>query len=91
MHESERDSQWKNEPEAQNHTTGPTQPGEPEAMSMEMAHLVLLQRIYDVQLAILNEMNSDRADEIFEEHERGRNFNPPIWWDISGEIEDMEQ
>lgn len=49
-------------------------------MEVQMAQLVVLQRIYDVQSAILAEMNEDRADEIFDAHEQGRLFGPDIVW-----------
>lgn len=45
----------------------------------ELASIALLMRIYDIQLAILHAMNPTQADAVFEAHERGENFNPPLY------------
>lgn len=43
------------------------------------AILAVLTRIYDVQMAILNHLDADDADKVFDAHERGEIFNPPIY------------
>lgn len=45
----------------------------------ELVIISLLMRLYDVQLAILNEMNEDRANEVFDHHDNGGHFNPKIF------------
>lgn len=45
----------------------------------ELVQVALLMRLYDLGMAILTELNESRADEVFEAHERGEHFNPPIF------------
>jgi hypothetical protein len=44
-----------------------------------LAQLTLLMRIYDVQMALLTEVNENRANEVYAAHEEGHTFNPAIW------------
>ena len=76
MHETTRDSKWVEEGTgeelpAQLVTTGPSE--------TELVIVSLLMRLYDLNLAILATMNEARADEIYEAHEKGGHFNPPIF------------
>lgn len=43
------------------------------------AILTLLTRIYDIQMALLNDADPDTADKVYDAHERGETFNPPIY------------
>lgn len=77
MHESERDSKWQDEREG--NVTGKVTLND--VFELQMAQLIVLQRIYDVQLALLSDVDPDRADELYEGHENGRIYGPPIAWD----------
>jgi hypothetical protein len=46
---------------------------------VQSAILVTLMRLYDVQMALLNEINPTVADFIFEKHEKGEDYNPTIY------------
>jgi hypothetical protein len=46
---------------------------------IQSAILVTLMRLYDVQMALLNETNPTVADIIFEKHEKGEDYNPTIY------------
>lgn len=39
----------------------------------------LLMRLYDIQMALLSEMNKDLADSIYDTHALGGHFNPQIF------------
>lgn len=41
--------------------------------------VALLMRIYDIQMALLSEVNKDLADEIYDTHAAGGHFNPQIF------------
>ena len=61
-------------------------PGSPslaDIFDVQMAQLVVLQRIYDVQMAILSENSPTQADFIYEGHENGQIFGSNISWDQS--------
>lgn len=45
--------------------------------------LILLARIYDLQLALLTATDENRANEVYQMHEEGRLAGPPVW--ISGQ------
>lgn len=45
----------------------------------ELVTVSLLMRIYDVQLALLAHFDQERADEVYETHEKGGHYNPPIF------------
>ncbi len=45
----------------------------------DLAVIALLMRIYDLQLANLNAVDPDRANEIYEAHEKGEHFNPMLF------------
>lgn len=46
---------------------------------LQTAQLVLLERIYDVSLALLTDTNEELANQVYEEHENGRTLGPDIW------------
>lgn len=62
---------------------------EPESFSAELvagrpteAELVtigLLMRLYDLQLAILHCLDEEKADEVYDHHEKGGHYNPTIF------------
>ena len=52
---------------------------------VQMAQLVVLQRIYDLLLADMNIKHSGVADYIHDEHEAGRIKGPAIKWDATDE------
>lgn len=39
----------------------------------------LLMRLYDLNLALLAHFDQKRADEVYEAHEKGEHFNPPVF------------
>lgn len=57
--------------EAQLVSTGPSE--------TELVIVSLLMRLYDLNLAILNHLDENRANEIYEAHEKGEHFNPPVF------------
>lgn len=77
MREVTRDSKWVEEPTAEELppaelvSTGPSE--------TELVIVSLLMRLYDLNLAILSTMDEKRADEIYEAHEKGGHFNPPVF------------
>jgi hypothetical protein len=61
-------------------------PGEPVGPSAfdrliesQMVVISLLMRIYDIQLALLSNVDDENATRIYETHERGGHFNPPVF------------
>lgn len=52
-------------------TTGPSE--------TELVTVALLMRLYDINLALLNHFDPARANEIYDAHEKGGSFNPPIF------------
>ena len=75
MRETTRDEQFPQE--YGNEITGEileTSPSE-----TELVIVSLLMRLYDLNLAILNHLDENRANEIYEAHEKGLHFNPPIF------------
>lgn len=53
------------------------------------AILTLLTRIYDVQMALLNDADPDTADKVYDAHAKGDTFNPPIYiLDMEEEVQD---
>jgi len=79
MKEVSRDEKFPNDPKegsaeelpAQLMSTGPSE--------TELVIVALLMRLYDLNLAILSNLDEARADEIYEAHEKGGHFNPPIF------------
>lgn len=45
----------------------------------ELVTVALLMRLYDVGMAILSHLDKPTADQIFDAHENGGTFNPPIF------------
>lgn len=70
MHESKPESGLS----AQNETLEGVQPSQE-----SLVIIALLMRLYDVNLALLNHFDPHRADEIFETHQNGADFNPPVY------------
>lgn len=60
-----------------------TELNDPAAVSRQeqiaLAQLTLLMRIYDVQMALLTEINEDAANLVYSHHENGHSYNPPIY------------
>lgn len=89
MREVPRDDKWNNETDArmkgvQDDMNGSMDNLEAQLVSTgpsetELVIVSLLMRLYDINLAILNHLNESRADEIYEAHEKGEHFNPPIF------------
>ena len=50
--------------------------------------LIMLQRIYDLQLAMLSAINSVKAAEVVQLHERGQTFAPMPKFAVFEESED---
>lgn len=63
-------------------------PVEPEPSTESKVVITMLMRLYDIQMAMLNEMNPDVADRIYDAHDKGEFFNPEIF---IPEIKDKEQ
>lgn len=87
MKEVERDNKWNEETDAR--LEGQVQDLEEYAdraeaapvgpTESELVIIALLSRLYDINMAMLATMNENRADEVYEAHERGEHFNPPIF------------
>lgn len=45
----------------------------------ELVQVALLMRLYDLGMAILTSMDEDKANQVFEAHEKGEHFNPPVF------------
>lgn len=45
----------------------------------ELVQVALLMRLYDLGMAILTSMDENKANQVFEAHEKGGHFNPPIF------------
>lgn len=45
----------------------------------ELVQVALLMRLYDLGMAILTSLDEDKANQVFEAHEKGEHFNPPIF------------
>lgn len=45
----------------------------------ELVTVALLMRLYDINLALLNHFDPARANEIYDAHEQGGSFNPPVF------------
>lgn len=57
-----------------------------------LAQLTLLMRIYDVQMALLTDVDEDRANEVYALHENGHTYNPPIYLvDVEAGPEDPDE
>lgn len=82
MREVPRDDKWGEE------NTPNTTAGSPS--EAELVIISLLMRLYDIQMALLNEANEKRADAIYEAHEQGGHFNPEIFIPDRG-AEDVEE
>lgn len=79
MHESERDKQFKNEDFAPT-TDNVGNTSLADVLDVQMAQLVVLQRIYDVQMAILSSKNETLADSLYDFHEQGGLAGPDVSW-----------
>lgn len=80
MRETTRDNQFPNDPKE---GTGEELPGA-ELISTgpsetELVQVALLMRLYDLGMAILTAMDEDKANQVFEAHEKGGHFNPPVF------------
>lgn len=72
MHEVEPDKQFdRTEELAPVLVSGPSE--------TELVMIALLMRIYDVNSAILAALDEGKANQVYEAHERGENFNPPVF------------
>lgn len=65
-------NQWNND----SVDTAPVGPTERDLLS---ALITLEMRNYDLLLALVSAANPERADEIYNAHERGEHFNPEIF------------
>lgn len=45
----------------------------------ELVQIMLMMRLYDLGMAILNKMDPATADSIFEAHKEGKDFNPDLY------------
>lgn len=57
--------------EATLESTGPSE--------TELVQVALLMRLYDLGMAILTSMDEDKANQVYEAHEKGGHFNPPVF------------
>lgn len=78
MHESTPDNKWIGEGEQNEDVATGNDPNE-----ILKAQLVMLMRLYDIQMAILTKTDPKQADNIFDAHDRGELFNPQLF--IPGE------
>lgn len=81
MRETTRDNQFPSDPKEPGleATAAPSE--------TELVIVALLMRLYDLNLAILSTMDEKRADEIYEAHEKGGHFNPPVFIPSSEEVD----
>lgn len=56
---------------------------EVDPLEIAKAQLVMLMRLYDIQMAILTLQDAGKADQIFDAHDVGQLFNPQLF--IPGE------
>jgi len=79
MKEVSRDEKFPNDPKegsveelpGELISTGPSE--------TELVQVALLMRLYDLGMAILTAMDEDKANQVYEAHENGGHFNPPIF------------
>lgn len=45
----------------------------------ELVQVALLMRLYDLGMAILTSLDEDKANQVYEAHEKGEHFNPPVF------------
>jgi hypothetical protein len=45
----------------------------------ELLSITILARLYDIGMAILTHLDEETAGKVFEAHEKGENFNPPMY------------
>lgn len=83
MKEVEPDEKWIDESTESNDSGSGEVAGRPS--ETELVIVALLMRLYDINLALLAHYDPARADEIFEAHEKGGTFNPPIFIPTVGE------
>lgn len=86
MKEIEPDSKWEDEGGSIAHTNGDfvTERHAPvdkldKILESNMVIIGFLSRLYDIHMAALNAVDSEAADNIYETHEAGGNFNPPMF------------
>lgn len=86
MREVTRDEKFPNDPKEGTGEELPSLIGNTDANAgsrqpseTELVIVSLLMRLYDLNLAILTHLDEDRADDIYEAHEKGGHFNPPIF------------
>lgn len=83
MREVTRDSKWVEE-DSDRELPGELIPTDANAGSRqpsetELVQVALLMRLYDLGMAILTSMDDDKANQVYEAHEKGGHFNPPIF------------
>lgn len=80
--DAENDGEAGTEFEAVLESTGPSE--------TELVMVALLMRLYDINMALLSHVNKQTADSIYEAHEKGGHFNPPIFIPTASETEDVD-
>lgn len=80
MKEVEPDSKWLDTPGIpEKETTDPEISVDEYEREVQKAQLVMLMRIYDVQMALLTKMDPENANKIFDSHDTGELFNPQLF------------
>lgn len=86
MHETEVDNKWRDEGTQSVEENGRREVEQTydEAMfETQKAQLVMLMRLYDIQMALLTLQDAEQADKIYDAHDQGKLFNPQLF--IPGE------
>lgn len=79
MREVTRDEQFPNDPKEGTGEELPALIGNTGPSETELVQVALLMRLYDLGMAILTSMDEDKANQVFEAHEKGEHFNPPVF------------
>lgn len=86
MHETEVDNKWIDEGAQSVEENGREeheQTYDEAMMEVQKAQLVMLMRLYDIQMALLTLQDAEKADQVFDAHDAGQLFNPQLF--IPGE------
>lgn len=90
MREVPKDEKWIDEkavspsgtnvPPFENGTTEPVELiGNTSPSETELVIVSLLMRLNDIGMAILTHMDEEKANQVYEAHEKGEHFNPPVF------------
>lgn len=93
MRETIRDEKFPNDPKpvevlGELRDSGP---GLQDVLDVLMLQTAILMRLYDVNMALLNEVDEERADAVFDRHADGGHFNPPTMVPVFSRVDEKEE